>query len=588
MAFSTGNPVEPNGSTDPRDLKDNAAIVDKLINSSDLIWPGRLGKALKTWAGIINQVNTYLESLGFEATHLVYVPGNPLTVARPTQLIDYNGSVYKVKAPASFPVVLTGTWATDSQKLVDVGDAALRFSLASAIGSTMVGDSLYGTVSQGLSSLKAAIQPENLTRPVLADPPADRTYALADIRNFEYTVNAAGVIRTVPAFASVPFPVGSEISAMNWGPAAFRVATVSGVTIIIPSGMVNKIKPNGQIVLKNIGTNVWAATGDLEPGSQYGQYLQIGDSNTYGVGSTPSPGGDYVIGYAQLLAGYLARSMSNRAVSASMVADQAIVLFTYTTAADFTGQIMLGTNDSSVYLDDAYRKDCFYRSYLSCLVWMGVADTQKVFANNSAIAYVGNWGTSSYGKINTKYSQTVGNTASYSFYGSCIYFQYLLVDGITGSAEVYVDGNLNGTINLAGPGTGTLLNPASTGGVMPATYRVSGLSEGAHTIQIKITALGSGSTLTVLDFCTPSKESIKPRINLLTIAKRGDSSTDARTMAYNALILQAVSLLRSDGIDIRVCDTYSVINPNTDLATDQLHFNDGGHAKLARRAALDF
>jgi hypothetical protein len=75
-------------------------------------------------------VADFLEAMGFEAAHLVYVDGSPLTVLRPTQLIDRAGSVYKVKQPASFPVVLSGTWATDQNLLVDVGDASLRMVLA--------------------------------------------------------------------------------------------------------------------------------------------------------------------------------------------------------------------------------------------------------------------------------------------------------------------------------------------------------------------------------------------------------------------------------------------------------------------------
>lgn len=142
MAFNTRNPVEPNGSTDPRDLKDNAAIIDKLVNSSDLTWFGRLGKTLKTWAGMEQDFSLLLLNSGFESIHLVYVDGTPMGVERQTQLIDYNGSVYRVKLPASFPVALTGIWATDSAKLVDVSDLSLRQDLASATsgsGSDLVG-----------------------------------------------------------------------------------------------------------------------------------------------------------------------------------------------------------------------------------------------------------------------------------------------------------------------------------------------------------------------------------------------------------------------------------------------------------------
>lgn len=156
MAFNTGNPVEPNGSTDPRDLKDNAAIIDKLVNSSDVTWTGRLGKPLKTWSGFEQDYNALMASMGFEPIHLVYTPGTPLSVARPTQLVDYNGSIYRAKVPTSFPLALTGVWATDAPKLVDVGDASLRSSLA-APGSTV---SIGGVPASDVSKLAQAVKVE--------------------------------------------------------------------------------------------------------------------------------------------------------------------------------------------------------------------------------------------------------------------------------------------------------------------------------------------------------------------------------------------------------------------------------------------
>lgn len=151
MAYNTGNPVEPNGSSDPRDLIDNAKIADKLINSSDLTWPGRLGKALKTWAGITQQVTDYLIAQGYESVYLVYGVG--VIVQRQTQLIQRDGELYRVMNAQDIPLTLTGTWATDSPKLQAVGDAALRLALASSSGATLVhrGSS---TVDEDLSKIE--------------------------------------------------------------------------------------------------------------------------------------------------------------------------------------------------------------------------------------------------------------------------------------------------------------------------------------------------------------------------------------------------------------------------------------------------
>jgi len=120
----------PLGSTEVKVLFNNASNFDDAMNSELPSFCDRFNKRRETWAGMQKMVADFLEAMGFEATHLVYVDGTPLTVLRPTQLIDRAGSVYKVKQPASFPVNLTGTWATDQLLLVDVTDSSLRTDLA--------------------------------------------------------------------------------------------------------------------------------------------------------------------------------------------------------------------------------------------------------------------------------------------------------------------------------------------------------------------------------------------------------------------------------------------------------------------------
>ncbi|HIE4322308.1 TPA: SGNH/GDSL hydrolase family protein [Serratia marcescens] len=49
---NTGNPVGPNGSSDPRDLFDNAQVFDLLINSNNEKVVGRIGNDLFSWFGV--------------------------------------------------------------------------------------------------------------------------------------------------------------------------------------------------------------------------------------------------------------------------------------------------------------------------------------------------------------------------------------------------------------------------------------------------------------------------------------------------------------------------------------------------------
>ncbi|HHW2903631.1 TPA: hypothetical protein ACUUDQ_004734 [Pseudomonas aeruginosa] len=137
--YDTMNAVEPDGSSDFRDAHDNTGNLDLAMNGAALAWTDRLGRSKKSWAGIEDQVNGWLDAQGFEPGVLEYVDGSPLTVDRPTQLIQRGDNIYSVKRPASFPVNLTGNWATDQNLLVAQVDQSLRQQLAEPGGMQMIG-----------------------------------------------------------------------------------------------------------------------------------------------------------------------------------------------------------------------------------------------------------------------------------------------------------------------------------------------------------------------------------------------------------------------------------------------------------------
>lgn len=150
---NTYNTLNPLGSTSPKDLFDNASNFDDAMNSLGPAFYDRFQRRRETFAGMETRFNSsmtnwdaefqaFLAASGFEPVHLVYVDGNPLTVDRPTQLIDRAGISYRIKLPSTFPVILTGTWATDLPLLVDIADAGFKSDLASidlTKGATLVG-----------------------------------------------------------------------------------------------------------------------------------------------------------------------------------------------------------------------------------------------------------------------------------------------------------------------------------------------------------------------------------------------------------------------------------------------------------------
>lgn len=132
--YNTGNPI---GSTEAKDLFDNAQNFDRLVNDrSTPSYPDRLGVARRTWWGMEQDFNAFLQSTQFEMPPLVYAAG--LQILRSTQVVDRAGQLYRVLLPASFPVTLTGVWATDQTVLTPLSDSSLRQDLAAATGTDLI------------------------------------------------------------------------------------------------------------------------------------------------------------------------------------------------------------------------------------------------------------------------------------------------------------------------------------------------------------------------------------------------------------------------------------------------------------------
>ena len=121
MAYDTGNPI---GSIDARDLSDNAANLDIAVNSNQPRWTDRLGVSRPTWAGMshYNDIGAYAGGLEITGYNEIFI---------------YSGEYYRAKASTALPYTTTGTWSTDDDFFVPIGDAALRQDIVNSADTTI-------------------------------------------------------------------------------------------------------------------------------------------------------------------------------------------------------------------------------------------------------------------------------------------------------------------------------------------------------------------------------------------------------------------------------------------------------------------
>ena len=138
MRYNTGNPVLPDGSSDPRDLHDNSGNMDLLENGPAFSYPDRLGVMRKSRAGMENDFNQFLLSSGYEFIG-DYDADGPLLIERPNQIFSKDGEYWRSSPSLSLPYTTVNDWGVDEANFVSIGDASLRQALATDAGAGMIG-----------------------------------------------------------------------------------------------------------------------------------------------------------------------------------------------------------------------------------------------------------------------------------------------------------------------------------------------------------------------------------------------------------------------------------------------------------------
>lgn len=300
----------------------------------------------------------------------------------------------------------------------------------------------------------------------------------------------------------------------------------------------------------------------------------FGDSITAGAGAST-----ITKSYAALLDASLGTPSVDHGINGSAAADQVIVARGVVTTPSDIVTIMIGVNDAQRYLDATTQG--YYKAFVRELVsWQNMP--QRVAGRSASMALTGTWADSlpvpawSAGK----HSNVAGSTASATVSGTSVYIGTILQDmnpgSLNGSADVIVDGVTVGTISSNGAGMPTALGTYYA----PAAFRFGGLAPGQHTVTVKVT-----SGWVYLEYLAGSDQPPGPPVYLSNVTRTfqvNDPATPAINAAFNAIIAGLVSDFQTDGRNVMLVDNNSIIT-QSDLISDMIHPNDGGHQKIANQ-----
>ena len=246
--YNTGNSI---GSADPRDLHDNAQVVDDYANSDAATTTDRLGVERRTLAGMEQehqddqtrregehaadqssraaqyqaaesarnlQLNEFIANHGSYTFIGSYASG--IEITEYNQVVrDTNGEFWRVSGTTDLPYTTTGVGLPEGGAFVTVGDAALRQDLADP---AQGGELVQVTTSTGAQPLAGALD----DRVPVSD--LDKVHALNLVDRFLNKLKAASIFERLDALY-LPFLPDAELAARDWATGNYPLTPMGNI-----------------------------------------------------------------------------------------------------------------------------------------------------------------------------------------------------------------------------------------------------------------------------------------------------------------------------------------------------------------------
>lgn len=296
----------------------------------------------------------------------------------------------------------------------------------------------------------------------------------------------------------------------------------------------------------------------------------FGDSITVGGGASPST--ESWIGLF---------TPKNNAVNNTGAGDMAKSVITNAFAFDpsVAYMFMIGTNDHRTYKADATKQEFWKKFLRMCVSWVSL-ENKKLPRVSGDMTFTGTWANTPVDSVG-KYTTQLGATAEAVVNGDTVYISHIIQNSTAtqAQADVYIDGNLVGTLDCFGA-----MNTSAGGTYAPAAARFSGLGAGSHTVRVVVTTSGKNFHLYYIGG-SDNAGGLYPEVLLSNVIRMSAAayttygSSDANVDQFNAIINDLMLEFASDGFNVTLIDNHASIDPTTDLA-DGVHPNNAGHAKI--------